>query len=324
MAVRARIQGGDYFNFVSGSISLNYSSVASTFTLTSPFNSEDPIHKNLFKPLAFYDVQIYDEFDSLMITGTIANVAFEVTAKGTVATLSGYSKPGVLIDCTAISDSPAQFDKLSLRELAEKLCDPYGITVEVDALAEDNADKVAETVDVFSMDSKGKVESIDTLLKRRCSEAGLILSHDNLGRLLITKRNLESPTIATYREDIPAVSLGLTVDGTSMHRKITVAGETSYKYDVESNPEQSIINDLIPVTREILKTQKTSTDARDDSPLDLAKAHRAEQLRNIKLSIASDRWYWWDGKARYETIKPNNLIDVIADHLYLANRTKFL
>ena len=323
MSVKARILGGEYSNFVSGSIKLNYSAIASTFSLTSHFNSDDPVHRELFKPLSFHDIQIIDEFDSVLITGTIAAVSFGVDANGSNATIEGYSKSGILRDCNSLIVKPSEYNNISLEELATQLCGDYGVDVVIDSSASQEAKEKSPTVDVWNVDTSGKIDTIDQLLKRRASEKGLIISHDNLGRVVITKRNLFSPTVATYREDTPSVSMELSIDGTRMHSQISVIGETSNIYDVESNPQQSVTNDLIPVKRESIKTQKTTTFARDESPLGLVKAERAEQLRNIKLSVGSDRWYWWDGKANYQTIKPNNLIDVIAPNLYLADRTKF-
>lgn len=322
MSITAKLASGSYKNFISGSLSLNFAAVASSFELTSTFNSKDAVQRDLFRPMAFHEVKLYDEYNSLLITGVVTNVSFKVTPNGNTATIYGYSKTGVLTDCHTDAVDPSEYNNLSLKDLADKLCEPFGITVITEG---DAASKAAEQAPVAtdgwsnSGTSESK-ETVDRLLKRMASERGLIISHNEYGQLVITKNKVTGATIATYREDTPTLSFDMEVGGRDMHSKITVKGEADILYGDENTTDEPVENALVPVYREITKSQRTG--AKKDA-LEFAKSSRSEELRSIRLKIATDRWYWWDGKAIYETITPNKLIDVISANIYLSKRTKW-
>lgn len=325
MGITARVPQGDFNQFTSGNIDLKYAAIASSFTLVSSFDHKDPVQRQLFRPMSYQDVEIIDQYGSTLITGTVTNTSFNTNSNGTTVTIVGYSKTGILMDCTSSVVEPSQYDNLSLQELAEKICEPFGIKVVVDQAAASKASEPSDTagVDLFDY-TEPEIETIDKLLRRRASELGLIISHNNKGNLVITQRTTEGSTIATYRDDVPLIGITVSSRGNDIHHKISVIGEPDLLYFTEEAAQEDIINPIANELRTITKTQRTQSSQQKTKPESIGKSHRGEQMRNITASISSDRWYWWNGDAIFETIRPNKLIDIISPSTYLAERTKFL
>src|SRR5690349_9675254 len=84
--------------FTSGSITLKLDSIASTFEFASRFDAQNREHQEMFKPLQYKDVQIYNSKDKLIFTGTILNHRFKSNSGRELIIISGYSKSGILED----------------------------------------------------------------------------------------------------------------------------------------------------------------------------------------------------------------------------------
>lgn len=104
-----------------------------TVEFTAPFTSEDASFRRLFKPFSFQDVVIFVGGQTIF-NGTLINVRPEITDTSKTISVSCYAKSGVLNDCNAPSSAyPLEFNKLSIIDIATKLCLPFGISVKLDA-----------------------------------------------------------------------------------------------------------------------------------------------------------------------------------------------
>ncbi len=311
MALKIKIKGQNFEFFNEFNLNLKYNSIASTFSIAGVFDELNINQKNLFKPLQFNNVDVYYDNEKL-ITGTILTNSSSIENKETVYSLAGYSKTGILEDCQIpLSEFPLQFDNLTLKEIIEKLIRPFKLKLIVDNSIRDLANKIYEktTAEVN--------QTIKVYLTDLASQRGLILSHDNNGNLLLTKPQINKQSISTYDENVPATKISLVVNGQRLHSVITVLRQASFDVDVPG--EEFVNNTLITQFR---PTTIEQTSGQNDQILNFAKNIRGSELRNIKLTIETDRWKWYDGK-RLHLITPNNIIDVISPSNYIPKRKSF-
>lgn len=304
-----KISGQRFEFFNEFNVSLTFNSVSSTFSFTGLVLNET--QKDLFKPLSFRETQILFE-NEILITGTSLNTTTSVESNIILGNISGYSKTGVLEDCTIpISLYPLQSDGLSLREITERLLIPFGLRLNIDSLVSTQANKKYQ---VINAESEQKIINYITELAK---QRNIIVTHNNLGNLLFTRLNANTPSVATYTEGMPSTKISLSVNGQGLHSVISVQKQASIETDVPG--EQTISNLLIDVFRPLVIKQTTGD---NDDIQSNAKSIRSSELRNLSLIIETDRFKWTDGKT-ISIIKPNNIIEVQSPSNFINNRTRF-
>lgn len=303
-----KIKGKRVEYFSKFSLTLRYDSVASAFSFTFAFNPDNQDHRDLFKPLTYPQVTL-EHNDELLITGTILSHTFQRTAKAQLAAFAGYSTPGVLEDCDIpTSIYPLQSDGLSLRQIATKLLKPFGIKMSVDPLVSAKMDQV------FTKSTAGDSQSIKSYLTELAAQKNIVISHNGKGELLFTIANTDGKPLIDYQDGAPFTSITLSTNGQAMHSDITVQKQA----DPDSNnaSEGTIKNPFVVTAFRPKVVRQTS--GTDNNVSDADKNALAEELKNIKLTIVTDRWEV-DGKI----LKPNNLISVQSPENYLFKRTIF-
>jgi prophage tail gpP-like protein/phage tail protein X len=109
-----------------------------TIDFGAPFNADAPGFKGTFKPFSFKPMSITVGGEPLF-SGTIVAVNPLLENKQKTISVSGYSLPGVLNDCTAPasmfgkSGSLLEANGQTLKEIASNLAAPFGISVEFKA-----------------------------------------------------------------------------------------------------------------------------------------------------------------------------------------------
>ena len=310
MPIRVNI-GDDQFDFFnSGTITLNYARATSSFRLSGLFDSQSEVYRRVFKPLDYKQVTIDTLRGERLITGVVTNHGFNHEARPRMASLFGYNNVGVLQDCSIPIGSPYQFVNLTLRQIAEQLASPFNVNVVVqndNGLADETIDE--ETANI--------TESIIQFLSRIASQKNLVLTSTPLGELLITRTIVDRPSIATYTEGLPGTKISLAVDGQNMHSDITAMQQADL--DTNNVGQQTVNNSLVNSFRPRTIVQNTS----DNNETELAARNiRANQLKNIRLTISSDRWEWLNN-GLVETILPDNIVTVISPENYIFSATNF-
>lgn len=302
----------DFFNNVS--VNLAFDSVGSTFSFNAVFDHTNQAHVNLFRPFTYRQVEILSNNGDLLITGTMLNNTFTASAKPTLANISGYSRSGVLEDCPIpTSLYPLQFDGMSLSEIAQRLIKPFGIGLVIDGTASSDSNTV------FDVQTASEGESIKSFLAKIASQKNIILSHNSRGNLVLTKGKARNRPVATFStSDGTATKITPVMSGQSMHSSITVQKQAGIT-DLNAG-EESINNPFVSVFRPTVKTQTSGDDNQTGKAAQNALS--SELKRGIKLSIETDRLEWILA-GKFETIKPNNIISVIAQEAYIFKKTNF-
>lgn len=309
--ITIKVNGTNFDFFDSYDIGLRFDTIASTFSFNAVFDSQNSLHRSLFKPLSYSDVQIYWN-GGLILTGVMINTSFSDSAKYETAKISGYSKTGILEDCTIAQESyPLDFEKLTLLEIATKLCDPFGITVVTDLSSEDLNIANLE----IKSDSAKETQTVKSYLSSLCNQRNLILTHNEKGQLLITKVKARSNPVQHFvPESNPSTKMTIAVNGQAMFSETLVMKQASV--DTDNAGQSTVTNPLVSTRRTTTAIQSSGTDNDTEKA---ANNLLSKQLKNIKLTINCDRNTFDNGNL----FKPNNVITVQNDEIYLFNRAYF-
>jgi len=293
--IRLVIEDKEFFGFSVDNLSLPYNTIASTFGF-SGLDDYSPT------PLQFPKVQIFND-DDLLLTGVIVNQNYSSESKPTLVSVSGYSKAGVLEDCTIpISAMPMQLDNMSLKEVCDKLFPLYSIDYSMEEIVKSKMNKKFEKVN-FDYD-----KTIKSIIVELATERGIYVNHLPNGDVRFTDSSPHNLEVVDHFEDNGVSSMALTVNGQEMHSDISVLSSVDEKSVV--NGEYTIKNPYITnIVRPIIYKIKTgdSIDVKECARLKLSA-----ELRSISLTISTTKF-----------IKPGNIITVKSDRLRLKKDTIF-
>ena len=198
--------------------------------MLAPFDHKNPELREAFRPFKYKTIVLFFG-DKKVFTGTMVAPQPSISGKEHIVTVSAYSKPGVLMDCTAPKSLlPLEFSSISLTRIAAILCKPFGINVIVDV----------EDTEVFSRVAVDPTKSIFDFLTELAKQRGILLTNDEDGNLLFQKGKIEK-SLAVFNSDLPPiVSVSPTFSAQQYYSEITgikaaILGAVGSEYTV-SNP----------------------------------------------------------------------------------------
>jgi len=272
--MKIKINGKIYQNFTSYGVILKYNAVASSFSFTS-------LKDVLNEQLTYNKVEIYNDFDNLLITGTIINHNYSISSMPNMVTISGYSLGGVLEDCNMPTTLyPLQNDNMSLEEICKKILPVFNLNYEY-------TDNIS--VD-FKKSYKQKTASIDQKVKDfitgGASQKGIIVSNTNEGKILFTKYNNLKKSVYDFEEgQSNIISLDLNINGQGLHSEITVLKQVSN--NDKSTGQSTVLNPIIKAFRPLVKVSTSGSVFDTDKA---AKLERSKELGGIKFIIKSKKF----------------------------------
>jgi prophage tail gpP-like protein len=295
-------------------VELKYDSVASTFSFQYRYDPNDTQLKLLNTPASYADCSIeYVNPETgakeLLITGTILNHGFDDTPAVGLNGISGYSKTGVLEDCQIpVSLYPLQSDGKTLRQIVEKLIQPFGINLIISA---DVASRANSIIDVSTAEPS---DTIKSYLAKIANQKNILLSHDASGNLLLTKSRTDATPKYNFGRQIPITSSVLKFDGQRMHSEITVIKQAD---SGGGNAGQSTIKN--PYVTKFRPSVKIQSSGDDNSTSFAAKSALADELLAIQLDINVDTWTDNEGLIW----RPNTIITIENTELMINKPTRF-
>lgn len=311
MAVSISIGGQSYQFFNKVAIDLKFGFSSSGFSFSALFDPDNANHRRIFRPLSYQPVTITSDLGERLLTGVILRHRFNRTANRQLSSFQGYSTTGVLSDCTIpTSVYPLQYTNLTFRELAERLIEPFGIDLVIQ-----NFGVVAD--EPISEITAENNKSVYDFLNNIASQRNQILTHTQFGNLFLTRANANASPVATFRQSIPVTKISLDTNGQPLHSSLTVLKQADIENDNAS--ESEITNPLVTNFRPIIREQNVGNDVTAE---EAAANVRANELRNVRLTIETDRWTWLRNRTP-ETMTPNNIVSVISPDNYIFNPTNF-
>jgi prophage tail gpP-like protein len=298
-------------------LSLAYDQFGSTFSFSFYFDPNNPDHKELACVSHYHDC-VVEHNGEVLVSGFAISQGFTYNPEKQLATISGYSKPGLFEDVNIPPDIyPLQSDNLSLLEIARKLTSKwnldtkYKIGVIVDASVANKVNKV------FKKSTASETTTIAEYLRELAQQKQIIISHDEKGNLLFTQANTDQDPVLTFdfrNGMLPATSFSHTFNGQGMHSHITVMRQASV--DGGNAGQITLKNPYVPTFYRPKTIVQSSGDDIDTN--EVALREMAKEWENLTLQIGIDRWEV-DGKI----IKPNSMIEVFAPELYIYTKSRF-
>lgn len=301
---RTGVSNITYFNDFS--LKLQYDSVASTFGFSFYYDPLNKQHAEMACVSHFHDVLVEHNGERLL-TGRLLNQSFSLDPSKDLTHFGGYSLAGVIEDCEIPpSLYPLQSDGMTLSEIAKRITDKFGLRMIIDPTV---AEKMNKAIPVTTAK---ETQSIKSYLTELCVQRGIIMSHDASGNMLFTRAKTGGSPIFHVEKGLIATNISLSFNGQGIHSHITVQKQASSdggnagEYTIE-NPYCSI------VYRPTVITQNSG----DDNTIeDAAKLALAAELRNIVLTVETDRW-----EVNGKLLRPNNLITVYCPDVFLYKKT---
>lgn len=304
-------------NFTNFQLSLSYDSFGSTFSFEFLFDPNNPDHKELACVSHFHECTI-EHNDEVLVKGFALSQGFKWSSQKNLASISGYSLPGIFEDVNIPPDLyPLQYNGMSLLSIVNKVTSKwntstkYKIGVVVDDVVKNIVNKAYNEV------TAQPTETIANFLKGLAQQKDVIISHDENGNILLTKAKTESKPILTFdfeKGQIPGVSFDLSFNGQSFHSHITVMKQAGI--NSENAGQYTIKNPYCPVTYRPKVVNQSSGDEVDSSSF--AMRELKKELEGLTLTIQLDRWII-NGKI----IKPNQMIEINSPELYIYGMKRF-
>lgn len=193
------------------------------FSFSSVWKENSESLRNAFRPFTYPTFDVYFE-DDLVFTGKAMPPTPSVQPEAQTINVQGYPLCGVLIDsCLPPSLFPAEYSGLDLKEIAETICEPFGIKVSVQG-------DVGAAFDKVDMDLSDKVWDFLTKL---AEQRNMFLTNTADGNLLIYRPKIEAVSATFKQGEFPFISCVPEFDGQKMYSHITGYTKTTKDSDSE-------------------------------------------------------------------------------------------
>lgn len=330
MAVSVKINGAIVNHFTAGTISLKLDSIASTFEFSSRFSANKKEHQEMFKPLQYKTVEIFNSADNLVFTGTILNHRFKSDKGRNLLVISGYSKSGILEDVSVpVKEYPLESTNRSLKDIADRLCGLFGINVVIaeqaktitetivkgkkkkTTLKSTLSDLQAKAKSVFGRTSASPSESIKEYLAKLASQKNIVLTHNHKGEVLLFQPDLNQLPKYFFTK---GNSLSMTADfnGQQMHSDVYVVRQPSDDNAGVSTSDHAK-NSLVGVYR---PTTKILSSGEDTDTKNGALNEVASELKNIAVTV--------ELQGLYDDIYPGEIVNCHNHYIYCYAYNRFL
>lgn len=188
----------------------------------APFEPERSEFRELFQPFSFADVEIRID-DALVFTGIAVDVRPSVESSSKTIAVSAYSRAALLDDCDPpVSVWPVEANSLTLRQIAERLASPFGVSVVLEGdegaafRRVTNRRRKSETHEALPDDRIGQF--LADLARKR----NKVTSSTREGDLLFRQSATPGSPVARFREGQPPVTqVETSFDPQSYYSEIT-------------------------------------------------------------------------------------------------------
>lgn len=210
-AVTIRIEDFELTNFEDFEFKSSMDDVADSFAFSTPFDPTNKQQRELFKPFQFREIFIF-MYGELVLTGTIINTTPATTAGQQKVTIEGYSKTGVLNDCTYPPGAyPLEFNNLKFVDIVKRTAAYFNLEV---------IDEVADKYVYNDLDlSPGsKVYSfLSDLAKKRA----VLLNSDEEGNIVISRASTEKSAFSLAEGNASIIGISPAYAGQDAYTTIT-------------------------------------------------------------------------------------------------------
>lgn len=316
--------------FTAGSVNLKLDSIASTFEFATRFEAQNKDHQEIFMPLQYKEVKIYNTANRLVFTGTILNHRFKSTQGRELLIISGYSKCGILEDVTIPPKHyPLESNNSSLEDIAKKFCGIFGIKVLISDQAKSIDQKNKKEKKIFfsgkstydSLKAKAKIifgktsaeptQTIKDYLSQLAGQKNIILSHNENGDVLFFQPDYNQKPRYSFTKG-NTLSMNADYNGQALHSEINIVRQPSDENDGVSTVDRAV-NTLVQKYR---PTTKILSSGEDTQTKEAAKNELADELRAIEVTV--------EVQGLLDEIYPGEIVNVHNHWIYSYAYNRFM
>ncbi len=204
----ARVQRG--LSEISGSFELEYDDQARMQALLP--RAEARLGLTRIRPLMPARILLDNE---LVLLGWIEDVEWDLAGQDLRARIAGRDRTGFLVDGSANPEGPAEYKGLTVLQIAQKLCAPFGIAVRAEV-------DVGAPLRDFGLELG---ESVMSAIDKASKQRGVLVTSDGVGGLVLTRSGLRRAP-APLRAPGNAVSVGASLSSRERFSDYWVKGQT--------------------------------------------------------------------------------------------------
>lgn len=316
--------------FTAGSVNLKLDSIASTFEFATRFEAQNKDHQEIFMPLQYKEVKVYNTANRLVFTGTILNHRFKSTQGRELLIISGYSKCGILEDVTIPPKHyPLESNNSSLEDIAKKFCGIFGIKVLISDQAKSIDQKNKKEKKIFfsgkstydSLKAKAKIifgktsaeptQTIKDYLSQLAGQKNIILSHNENGDVLFFQPDYNQKPRYSFTKG-NTLSMNADYNGQALHSEINIVRQPSDENDGVSTVDRAV-NTLVQKYR---PTTKILSSGEDTQTKEAAKNELANELRAIEVTV--------EVQGLLDEIYPGEIVNVHNHWIYSYAYNRFM
>lgn len=224
------------------------------FSFSSTWNENSEQTRNAFRPFSYPTFDVYFD-DDLVFTGKALPPTPSVQPASQTINVQGYPLCGVLVDsCLPPSLFPAEYSGLDLKQIAETVCEPFGIGVVVQG----SVGAAFEKVEV------GLEDKVWDFLSKLAEQRNMFLTNTVDGNLLIYSPKVEAVSATFKQGEVPFISCAPEFDGQSMYSHITGYTKTTNTADSQKYTYE---NKLL-INKGVLRCYSKQIDDADDGTLE--------------------------------------------------------
>lgn len=275
-------------------------------TFEAPFEPDAPGFRELFLPFQYKTITV-KVGNILLLSGVIISINPSV-ADSNIITVSGYSLPGVLHDCTMPANAfPLEFNGITLKEIAKAISKPFGLSVDFAVDPGTAFDKIAIE----------PTEKADTFLSKLARKKNLVIASTNDGKLKFWRSNdAKIPVAELEVGGSPVLSVTPQFNEQEYYSHITGISFVSTGVPGAQFTDK---NPYLPGTVRPFTFGATDTDNVDIKTAVNAKTGRMF-ANMVSYSVEVSTWRDKQG----DLWEPNTTIQLYAPRAYIFNKYKFI
>jgi len=281
----------------------------------APFDIGIPNFFEIFRPFSYKRIVITIG-GSVLFTGVMVSVTPSIDAKSKTVSVSCYSLPAVLQDCTMPASSfPLEFNNQGLTAIATAIASPFGLSVEFQATEGAVFKKV-------SMDINDNCFNfLTTLAKQR----NLIISNTVDGKLLFSQSTTGGSPVALLEQGVaPVAAISAQFDSQQYFSHITGIGHTTTAEFQDDNEGGAAIQYTVknPFLTSALRPMSYSVDDTENSDLRLAVEAKIGRMFGNVASYELTVPTWRDSQGNLW--KPNTTLRLLAPDAMIYRSYEFV
>ena len=277
-----------------------------TVDIKAPFTVDVPEFRAAFRPFTYQPMSV-TVGGEVLFSGTMVSVDPAITETEKTVTVSAYAKCGVLGDVNpSASALPTEFNNLTLKEIAARLCEPFGVAVEFTA----DAGKAFERV------ACDPTRRILDFLTELAQQRGLLMSSGPTGNLVFGKPQ-DKPPVARLRQGESPIT-GITPKFSPQNYFSHITGLESAEAGKKGG-QHTVRN---PHVKAGVRPYNFSVTDADGSDVKTATEAKAGRMIGNMASYAVELCTWRDASGKLWA--PGDSVTLTAPDALIYNEYKFI